>query len=73
MEQSSILSAKFDCSAVACQDSLLLATARDCEPGLYATSFSLDSNIFANTIAFIGDEIKSKNKWRRQTQARTSP
>ena len=33
MEQSSILSAKFDCP-VACQDVSLFATAHDCETGL---------------------------------------
>ena len=37
MEQSSILSAKFDCS-VACQNCSLLATAHDCETGLFDQS-----------------------------------
>ena len=43
MEQSSILSAKFDCP-VACQKFLLLASAHDRETGLYPRDVSKRKN-----------------------------
>ena len=45
VEQSSILSAKFDCP-VACQNISFLATAHDCETGLYSVDVSHRLSLF---------------------------